>query len=424
MSQPDRGRGPAGLPRPVRRLFAAVAHRDAAYVAGVLRTETVGGALLLLAAVIALIWANSPWHEAYTTLLGTTIGPAALHLDLDIAHWAADGLLAIFFFVAGAELKRELVEGDLRDPAQAVLPVAAAVAGVVVPAGLFLLVTAGDPALRAGWAIPVATDIAFALAVLAVLGTHLPTALRTFLLTLAVVDDLIAILIIAVVYTSSVSLPALLGALIPLAAFGWLARRRILHWWLLVPLALITWGLVHASGVHATVAGVLLAFALPVRARPGEEHGVCEQLEHRVRPVSAAVAVPLFALTAAGVRIVGGGLAEVLEGPLFPGIVLGLVVGKAVGVLAGTWLVARFTRASLDESLTWGDIVGVSFLAGVGFTVSLLIGELAFAGNAEQTATVQAAVLTGSLLAAGVAAIVLVRRNAHYRELEARAGAS
>ncbi|MBL8931282.1 MAG: Na+/H+ antiporter NhaA [Kineosporiaceae bacterium] len=412
------------MPRPVRRLFAAVAHRDAAYVAGVLRTETVGGALLLLAAVIALIWANSPWHEAYTALLGTTIGPAALHLDLDIAHWAADGLLAIFFFVAGAELKRELVEGDLRDPAQAVLPVAAAVAGVVVPAGLFLLVTAGDPTLRAGWAIPVATDIAFALAVLAVLGTHLPTALRTFLLTLAVVDDLIAILIIAVVYTSSVSLPALLAALIPLAAFGWLARRRILHWWLLVPLALITWGLVHASGVHATVAGVLLAFALPVRARPGEEHGVCEQLEHRVRPVSAAVAVPLFALTAAGVRIVGGGLAEVLEGPLFPGIVLGLVVGKAVGVLAGTWLVARFTRASLDESLTWADIVGVSFLAGVGFTVSLLIGELAFAGNAEQTATVQAAVLTGSLLAAGVAAIVLVRRNAHYRELEAQAGTS
>lgn len=405
---------PEIAPRPVRRLFARVGRRDEAFVADLLRTETVGGALLLAAAVVALIWANSPWHTGYTELLETKVGPGALNLDLDIAHWAADGLLAIFFFVAGAELKRELVVGDLRDPARAAVPIVAAVCGVILPAALYLLITAGDAEARSGWAIPVATDIAFALAILAVVGRNLPVALRTFLLTLAIVDDLIAIVIIAVAYTSDLSLPALAAALVPLVAFGVLVQRRVTRWWLLVPLALVTWALVHESGVHATVAGVLLAFTVPARTRTGEEHSVCETLEHRVEPLSAGVAVPLFALTAAGVRVVDGGLGAAVEDRVFLAIVVGLVLGKSVGVLFGTWAAARFTRAELDSSLERNDVVGVALLSGVGFTVSLLIGELSFGMGSDRQDHVKLAVLTGSLLAGLLAAALLRQRNRRH----------
>ncbi len=404
--------------RPVRRLFARVTGRDDPFVTDLLRTETFGGALLLAAAVIALLWSNSPWHESYTQLLETTVGPAALKLDLDIAHWAADGFLAIFFFVAGAELKREFVVGDLRDPALAAVPVVAAICGVILPALLYLLITIGDAEARSGWAIPVATDIAFALAILAVVGRHLPVALRIFLLTLAVVDDLIAIVIIAVAYTSDLSLPALAAALVPLAAFGVLVQRRVVRWWLLVPLALATWGLVHASGVHATVAGVLLAFTLPARTRDGEGHSVCERLEHRVEPLSAGVAVPVFALTAAGVRVLDGGLGAAVSDRVFLAVVVGLVVGKAVGVVLGTWLTARFTRAELDDSLHRNDVVGVALLSGVGFTVSLLLGELSFGMGSDRQDHVKLAVLTGSLLAGLLAAVVLRQRNRVHRERE------
>ncbi|WP_088290664.1 Na+/H+ antiporter NhaA [Kineosporia sp. A_224] len=412
--------------RAVRRIFDKVTDRERTYVADILRTETVGGALLLAGALIALVWANSPWREGYSTMLGTTLGPAwldGLHLRLDVAAWAADGLLAIFFFVAGVELKRELVAGDLRDPAKAALPVVAAICGVLLPAGVYLAFAAGESGTAQGWAIPVATDIAFALAVLAVLGSHLPTALRSFLLTLAVVDDLIAITIIAVAYTSDLALLPLAGALVPLAAFALVTRRGITTPWLLVPLAVTTWALVHASGVHATVAGVLLGFAVPVVARAGEEHSIGEHLEHVVRPLSAGVAVPVFALTAAGVTVVGGGFGEAVRDPVFVGITVALVLGKAVGVLGGTWLTARFTRAELSDDLDWSDVLAVSLLAGIGFTVSLLIGELAFGAGSERDDHVKAAVLTGSLVAAALAAVVLRRRDRHYRllaEAEAR----
>ncbi|MDQ3988624.1 MAG: Na+/H+ antiporter NhaA, partial [Actinomycetota bacterium] len=216
---------------PVTRLFGRGSWPEVRRIGDILRTETVGGVLLVGAAVLALVWANSPWSEAYGALSGLQVGPAALHLDLTLAQWAADGLLAIFFFVAGLELKREFVAGDLRDPRHAALPVAAAVGGMAVPALIYLAVNAGsgDGAL-AGWAIPTATDIAFALAVLAVIGTHLPTALRTFLLTLAVVDDVLAIVIIAVFYTSSLQLLPLTLALIPLGVFALLVQRRVQSW--------------------------------------------------------------------------------------------------------------------------------------------------------------------------------------------------
>jgi len=406
------------------KLFTTGSWLEASRLTGILRKETVGGALLLVAAVIALIWANSPWGGSYVSLRDTKVGPAALDLNLSLGTWAADGLLAIFFFVAGLELKREFVAGDLRSPGRAALPVAAAIGGMAIPALVFVLVNlnTGEGALQ-GWAIPTATDIAFALAVLAVISTHLPTGLRTFLLALAVVDDLLAILIIAIFFTSDLKIMPLLLALLAVAAFGILVQRRIRSWWLLLPLALLAWGLMHASGVHATVAGMLLGFAVPVirserAGGPDAGPGLAEHFEHRFRPLSAGVAVPIFAFFAAGVSIGGlGGLGEALSDRIAIGIVAGLVIGKVLGIFGATYLVARFTRATLDDELSWVDVLGLSLLAGVGFTVSLLIGELAFGVGSPRDDLVKIGVLAGSLLAALLAAVVLRLRNRTYRKL-------
>ncbi|MCZ2816823.1 Na+/H+ antiporter NhaA [Modestobacter sp. VKM Ac-2984] len=408
------------------RLFSRGSYPEATRIAAILRKETIGGALLLVGTVIALVWANSPWAESYESLRDTRVGPESLHLDLTLGTWAADGLLAIFFFVVGLELKREFVAGDLRDPRRAALPVAAAVGGMVVPAVLFVLVNlgTGDGALR-GWAIPTATDIAFALAVLAVISTHLPTALRTFLLTLAVVDDLLAITVIAIFYTSELAITPLLLSLVPLAVFGFLVQKRIRFWWLLIPLAVITWVLVHESGVHATVAGVLLAFTVPVvrsqaAGGPDAGPGLAEHFEHRIRPISAGFAVPVFAFFAAGVTIGGlSGLAESLSDPVAIGIVVGLVAGKTIGITGATWLVSRFTRAQLDESLGWPDVIGLAMLAGIGFTVSLLIGALAYGEGSLRDEHVKVGVLVGTLTAALLASILLKSRDRRYRRIAA-----
>jgi len=287
---------------------------------------------------------------------------------------------------------------------------------VIAPALTYLAFTADGGAAR-GWAIPSATDIAFALAALAVAGRHLPAALRTFLLTLAVVDDLLAIVIIAVSYTSGLSVTPLLAALAPLALFAVLVRRPFRPWWLLLPLATATWALVHASGVHATVAGVLLAFTVPAAHRPDGETPAAEHFEHRLRPVSAGLAVPAFALLSAGVSL--SGLPAALSDPVALGVIAGLAAGKAAGITAATWLTARFTRATLDEDLSWADVAGVAMLGGIGFTVSLLISELAFGAGSERDSHAKAAILAGSLTAALLASIVLRLRNRAYRRIEA-----
>lgn len=420
MSGPDVS-GTDRRPRLPVRLFARGSWSETRRITTILHKETVGGAVLLFAAAVALIWANSPWAASYHALTDFRIGTDdfGLHLNLSLGGWAADGLLAIFFFVVGLELKREFVAGDLRDPARAALPIAAAVGGMAVPAMIFLAFTAGsgDGAAR-GWAIPTATDIAFAVAVLAVISTHLPAALRTFLLTLAVVDDLLAITVIAVFYTATINLAALLLALIPLTLFAVLVQRRVTAWWLLIPLALITWALVHESGVHATVAGVLLGFTVPVLAGKSDAPGLAERFEHQMRPISAGFAVPVFAFFAAGVSFGGyNGFVTALRDPIALGVVAGLVVGKTIGVFGTTRLVAAVTRASLDASLRWIDVLGVSLLAGVGFTVSLLIGDLAYDSDPARREVVKVAVLTGSLLAAGLAAVLLRIRNRHYRSV-------
>ncbi|MBJ6615581.1 Na+/H+ antiporter NhaA [Streptomyces sp. I3(2020)] len=406
-------------PHPVpRKTFGRLSLPERNFVAEALRTETVGGVLLLLAAVAALVWANSPaLGDSYETVSHWHFGPSSLGLDLSVAHWAADGLLAIFFFVAGVELKRELVAGDLRDPKAAALPVVAALCGMVAPALVYAVTAGVGGGSLAGWAVPTATDIAFALAVLAVIGTSLPSALRAFLLTLAVVDDLFAILIIAVFFTDQLNFAALGGAVAGLALFWLLLRKRVRGWYLYVPLALVIWGLMYNSGIHATIAGVAMGLMLRCHREEGEEHSPGEHIEHLVRPLSAGFAVPMFALFSAGVAVSGGALGKVFTQPETLGVVLGLVVGKTLGIFGGTWLTSRFTRASLSDDLAWADVFAVASLAGIGFTVSLLIGELAFEGDAAMTGSVKAAVLTGSLLAAVLATVLLKIRNTRYRKL-------
>lgn len=413
--QPD----PRPRPRRTPRLFSRGSFLESSRVAGILRAETTGGMLLIAGAAVAIVWANTPWSDAYAALRDLVVGPAALGLDLSLGTWASDGLLAIFFFVAGLELKREFVAGDLRDPRRAALPVVAAVGGMALPALVFTAVNLGaDGGLR-GWAIPTATDIAFAVAILAVISTHLPAGLRTFLLTLAVVDDLLAITIIAVFYTDQLHLAYLALAAVPVALFGFLAQRRIHRGWLLVPLAVVAWVLVHESGVHATVAGVALAFTVPVRRADGQEGaGLAEHLEHLVRPISAGVAVPVFAFFAAGVTVGGlDGLVSALRDPVALGIVAGLVLGKTIGIAGSTWALATFTRADLDDDLSWLDVIGMAMLAGIGFTVSLLIGELAFGSGTPRDDHVKVGVLVGSLVATALATVVLRGRNRVYRRI-------
>ncbi|MFI1811305.1 Na+/H+ antiporter NhaA [Streptomyces sp. NPDC020422] len=400
-----------------RKFLGRLSLPERRFVADALRTETVGGVLLLAAAIAAIIWANTPLKDSYAAIRDFHIGPAALGLDLSVQHWAADGLLAIFFFVAGIELKRELVAGELRDPKAAALPVIAAVCGMAVPALVYTLVNVVGDGDLGGWAVPTATDIAFALAVLAVIGTSLPSALRAFLLTLAVVDDLFAILIIAVFFTSDLNFAALGGAFAGLVVFWLLLRKEVRGWYVYVPLALVIWGLMYNSGVHATIAGVAMGLMLRCTTRDGEEHSPGEHIEHLVRPLSAGLAVPLFALFSAGVTVSGGALGDVFTQPVTLGVVLGLVVGKAVGIFGGTWFAARFTKASLNPDLVWPDVFAVASLAGIGFTVSLLIGELAFADDPALMDEVKASVLVGSLIAAVLASVLLKLRVRKYQAL-------
>lgn len=412
----------------LRRILTRASYPETRRITEILRLETTGGLLLLAAALIAIVWANSPASDAYFALRDFEVGYEPWHLRLSLGAWAADGLLAVFFFLVGLELKREFVAGDLRDPSRALVPVTAAVGGVVVPALIYLAVNAGNHDALRGWAIPTATDIAFAVAVLAIIGSHLPSALRIFLLTLAVVDDLIAILIIALVYTTEVHVAALLLALVPLAAFtllvqrfpAFFGRRLWAPWVILLPIAFAAWALVHASGVHATIAGVLLGFAVPVLRRDGGDgHGLAEEFEHRFRPISAGFAVPVFAFFAAGVAVGGwSGLVSAFTDTVTLGIVAGLVIGKLVGISATTWLLTRFTRASLDDSVAWIDLIGVALLGGIGFTVSLLVGELSFGLGSPANDHAKVGVLMGSVLAALLASTVLVTRNRHYRAVE------
>ncbi|MHA7155262.1 Na+/H+ antiporter NhaA [Arthrobacter sp. TMN-50] len=426
MSHPQEG-------HPQKSVLGRSSYPEYLRINEILRKETVGGILLLIAAVAALVWANSPASASYFAIRDFEFGYEPWHLRLSVGAWAADGLLAIFFFLVGLELKREFVAGDLRKLSRAVVPVTAAAGGVMVPALFYVAVNLSSPESLRGWAIPTATDIAFALAVLAVISSHLPSALRIFLLTLAVVDDLIAIGIIAFFYSEDVEFTYLLWMLLPLALFGFLAQKNPKFfgrhipaaWLILLPIGVAVWILMHASGVHATVAGVLLGFLVPVlrKGRDGtvklprpNKPGLAEIFEHRFRPLSTGFAVPVFAFFSAGVEIGGvDGLVSALGDTVTLGILAGLILGKPIGILLTTFVLTKTTRASLDPDLRWIDLLGVGLLAGVGFTVSLLVNDLSFAQGSSQNDHAKVAILGASLVSALIASIILRSRNKHYR---------
>jgi NhaA family Na+:H+ antiporter len=370
--------------------------------------EASGGLGLLAAAVLGLLLQNSAASWLYDGLLSTpvTVRVGALNLDKSLLHWINDGLMAIFFFLVGLEIKRELVVGELSTLKQASLPVIAALGGMVVPALIYAAINWGDPVALRGWAIPAATDIAFAIGVLALLGDRIPTPLKIFLLALAIIDDLGAIIIIAVFYTASLSLIALSLAAVGIAVLVLLNWRGVTAIWPYVVVGIFMWVCVMESGVHATLAGVATALAVPLAPAPGHSEGTLERLELAIGPWVRFAVLPLFALANAGVPLAGITPAHVVASiPL--GIILGLLIGKPIGIFVLSFAAIKAGLATRPLGATWSQIFGVAILGGIGFTMSLFIGMLAFT-DAERAAEIRIGVLLGSL-ASAIAGYVFLR---------------
>ena len=410
---------------PARAGQSKFSHR----MGNILRSDSIGGILLIIAAIAAVTVANTPLQDWYYAVRDShfVVPLGFTTIDMSIGHWASDGLLAVFFFVVGLELKTEFVTGGLRNFKHALPPMAAAFGGVAVPALIYLLVNIGQPASTMhGWAIPAATDIAFAVAVLAVVGAWLPTPAKLFLLTLAVVDDLIAIIIIAVFYSSDISFMWLGLSLVPIAIYGTLAqlfpnffrRQNWAPWIILLGLGFLAWVFMLNSGIHATIAGVLLGFTVPAKVKKGHRGiPLTEVLAHRVGPFSTGLAVPVFAFFAAGVTIAGmDAFKTAMTDTVVWGIILGLVVGKPLGIMGATWLITRTPAAELDPKIKWGDLLGVTMVAGIGFTVALLVAELSFGVESLHGEDAKIAILLASVLAAVLASIWLAPRNRRYKQ--------
>lgn len=428
---PPRSRSPRII-RPLRDFLAA---------------ESAGAVLLSLAAVAALVWANSPWSEAYASLLHTDAGVSvgSWSFELDLHGWVNDGLMALFFLVVGLEIKRELVEGELASVRQAALPVVAALGGMVVPALLFVAVTAGTSGAGA-WGVPMATDIALALGVVTVLGTRVPSSAKIFLLALAIVDDLGAIAVIALVYSSGVRPVYLIGAVACVAAVVALGRWRPERTLGFVVLGVALWWFVHEAGLHATIAGVIMGFLTPTAPRVPEDLideeiladvsslGAAQEtidmarasvsrvewLEHVLHPWTSLLIVPVFAFANAGITIDGPALDRVFDSRIALGVVVGLVVGKPLGITAAVWLGRRF-GLELPEGLNLRVVAGLGMVAGIGFTVSIFVADLALTDRLDADAA-KLAVLAASLLAAvvGASALAVTARRDRAGALRAR----
>jgi NhaA family Na+:H+ antiporter len=370
-----------------------------------LRAETTGGIVLLAATAIAIAWANSPLAAGYETLWSRslTIGIGPLAITEDLRHWINDGLLTLFFFVVGLEIKRELVTGELRDRRRAALPAMAALGGALLPAAIFLAVNGGGAGGH-GWGIPMATDTAFALGVLAVLGSRVPAAAKLFLLSLAIADDVLALSVVALFYTGQLSVAWLAVALGGLAAIVWMRRLGVRAVLAYVPLGVLVWAATLESGVHATIAGVALGLLTP--ARPVRGRAVLEQLEHRLHPLSSYLAVPLFALANAGVPLGAETLGAAVASPVAWGAALGLLAGKAIGITLTSLAALRLGIGSLPEGMSIRQVLGVATLGGIGFTVSLFIAELAFEGTAL-LAEAKIGILAGSVASSLAGAALL-----------------
>lgn len=372
-----------------------------------MRLESAGGILLLAAAVLAMLVANSPLANIYDALLETTVAVqvGALSIDKPLLLWVNDGLMAVFFFLVGLEIKREVMEGELSSFSQIVLPGMGALGGMAVPAAIYAWMNWGDPLALDGWAIPVATDIAFALALLSVFGSRVPIALKVFLLTVAIFDDLAAIVIIALFYSGDLSLSALLiGASALLAAIA-MNRLGVTRTSSYILLGVVLWIAVLKSGVHATLAGVLIAFCIPMRDAQGESP--LRDLEHDLHGPVAFAILPTFAFANAGLSLAGMSI-ENLAHPVTAGVALGLLIGKPVGILTFVWLAISLRIAKLPKDVNWTQLLGVAFACGIGFTMSLFIAGLAFEhGSGDYFGGDRLGILAGSILSAIVAYALL-----------------
>ncbi|ESZ00359.1 Na+/H+ antiporter NhaA [Mesorhizobium sp. LNHC209A00] len=381
-----------------------------------LDSEAAGGIILMVAAALALIVANSPLAGTYFSVLHAYLGP------LSLSHWVNDGLMAVFFLLVGLEIKREMLDGQLSTWPRRVLPGIAAAGGMVVPALVYVVINSNNSAALSGWAIPTATDIAFALGVLSLLGSRVPASLKVFLTALAIIDDLGAVIIIAIFYTSGLSLAYLGAAFAVIAVLVLLNRMRVMS---LVPylvLGAILWVLVLRSGVHATLAGVALALTIPLERSAGTgqdlDHSPLHRLEHGLHKLVAFVVIPIFGFANAGVSLTGLSFSALIE-PLTLGVAAGLVAGKLVGVFGSSALAIRFGLADLPAHAGWSHMIGISLLCGIGFTMSLFIGLLAFANDVALQDAVKVGILAGSFIAALLGAAVLLMAPAVGGEEEA-----
>ncbi|WBV41392.1 Na+/H+ antiporter NhaA [Pseudoroseomonas cervicalis] len=385
-----------------------------------LDSEASGGLVLMAVAALAILTANSPVAPAYFGALHSYVGP------LSLQHWINDALMALFFLMVGLEIKREMLDGQLSTWGRRILPGVAAAGGMAAPALVYVAFNAGDPMALRGWAIPAATDIAFALGVLSLLGPRVPVSLKVFLAALAIIDDLGAVIVIALFYTTGLSLPDLAGAAAVLALLYALNRRGVRSLLPYLLLGAVLWVLVLRSGVHATLAGVLLALTIPIRLTPGkpeasDEESPLHKLEHALHKPVAFIVVPIFGFANAGVSFAGISAAVLLE-PLPLGVAAGLVVGKLVGVFGASALMIRSGLAQLPAGASWTQLLGVSLLCGIGFTMSLFIGLLAFADSAAMQDLVKFGILAGSLVA-GVAGYLLLRFSRREGKAPGTAGA-
>lgn len=378
-----------------------------------LGNETKAGFLLIGVAMAALIIANTPLNEVYQHISHAHVGSESLGFNLTLHQWAADGILTLFFFVVGLELKTEFVTGALRDVREAALPMIAAAFGMIGPAVLYTLIQflTGAGAYH-GWAVPTATDIAFAVALLGVFGRGMPPAARTFLLTLAVVDDLLAIIVIALFYSSAIQFWALLSAIGVIVVFAVLVQRKITSWWLLAPLAILAWALMFKSGVHATIAGVALGLVVPA-TRDSHGHQMTHSFVEKLAPWSAGLALPIFAFFSAGVPVLGapGGFWGAMSDPVTFAIALALPFGKLLGIWGSVAVLTRTTRLRLGNGVDLPDIAAIALLAGIGFTVAMLVAHLAFVGDEVETFHASFGVIVGTFLSALLGAIALKWRT-------------
>lgn len=377
-----------------------------------LKSEAFAGIVLMVAALAALIWSNSPWRESYFAISEKNLGFDSIHLSLPIGHWASDGLLAIFFFVVGLELKQEFTIGSLRDPRKAAVPILAAVCGMAGPSLVYVATQAATGSgVYGGWAVPVATDIAFALAILAIFGRGLPPAARTFLMTLAVADDLGGIIVIALFFSTGIDFLWLGIAIAIVAVFGVLIKYRITHWWLLWPLGILAWYFMHLSGIHATIAGVALGMMVSTKLAKGEKDYMTHRFTERLSFTSSGIVLPIFAFFAAGVNIVdSGGFGGMVTDPVAVGIYLGLPLGKCLGIFGGVWVMIKFLKLRLGAGIDLHDIFPISLVAGIGFTVSLLIAQLSFPASDPHEPHSRVAVIIGTLLSVILGAVALRHR--------------